>query len=96
MVSQVVAGTAVSVTSTSSAQLPAPAGQATYGWVVVSNASPWLATISDAEGTKSLQPYMADVFIPPAGQGLNYSMSVPPSGSSAAPLKSSPARRDCA
>lgn len=55
-----------------------------FSAALVSNASPWVVAISGLEGTKTLQPYTADLIHPPAA-GLPYAYAVPPGGSATAP-----------
>lgn len=78
-------GTAVAVTATGSGTLTPP-NQSVFGWAVVTNVSPWIATVTGlAEGSGTLQPFEQDMLeLSPAGS-IGYSMSVPPGGSSTAP-----------
>lgn len=75
------------VTATSSLTLigPTPLGGATYGWVVFSNVSPWVATVTGADGVATVQPFMADLFHTSGSGQIQVVMSVPPGGSSVAP-----------
>lgn len=66
----------VAVTSTQAGTLTSPQGF-TSGWTVVSNASPWLMTVTGAEGSKTILPYTADLVVPVA-VGIPFKMSPPP------------------
>src|ERR1019366_3257037 len=83
-------GLAVTVTATSAGLSFAPpantAGQGGFGWAVVSNVSPWVATVvGGANGAITLQPYTADLVPIGGNQTLLISMSVPTGGSATAP-----------
>jgi hypothetical protein len=76
----VVPGAAVAVTATTTNLIFAPPpglGQGGYGSAVLTNCSPWIATVNCASGSVSLQPYTADIVNVSGIQQLIVSMSVP-------------------
>ena len=83
-------GLAVTVTATTTGLSFSPpantAGQGGFGWGVVSNVSPWVATVvGGSNGAVTLQPYTADLVPLGGNQNLIISMSVPAGGSATAP-----------
>jgi hypothetical protein len=79
-----VPGTSQAVTATSTGIIlkpPPGLGQGGYGWAVLTNCSPWIATVNTAAGAITLQPYTMDVVHVIGMQQVIISMSVP-SGSS--------------
>jgi hypothetical protein len=69
----------VTVTAASTGSLPLPQGNP-CGCAVLSNVSPWPASVNTGNGVVTLQPYTADLLVPTA-VGLPFTMSVPPGGS---------------
>ena len=69
----------VTVTAASTGSLPLPQGNP-CGCAVVSNVSPWPASVNTGNGVVTLQPYTADL-LTPTSVGFPFTMSVPPGGS---------------
>jgi hypothetical protein len=83
-----VPGAAVGVTAATTGCILAPPpglGQGGYGSAVLTNCSPWIATVTCATGSVSLQPFTADIVDVSGVQQLIISMNVPPGGSAIPP-----------
>jgi hypothetical protein len=88
LVNSAIAGPIVPVVADSGGTLQGPASGNNYGWAIIENVSPWIATFTGLGGTRTLLPNTGDLFLA-SGQGaINYQMSVAPGGSTTPPIGS--------